>query len=229
MPKRHTLSKDLTGQQFGKLTILEPVKFVTRWKCLCECGRLSYATTANLIRGTHRSCGCLVQERNSELNTTHGLSYSPIYGLWANMLQRCHNPNIHKYPRYGGRGITVCARWHTFENFFEDIGQYRPSKAYSLDRKDNDKGYWCGTCEECSTCGQESNCRWATQSEQARNTSATVNLTFKDQTKTLYEWADLTGLPFTTLELRFRRGWPTEDILTIPKFASGHRRKRVRL
>jgi hypothetical protein len=77
------------------------------------------------------------------------------------MRQRCNNPNCVTYPRYGGRGITVCDRWNCFENFVEDIG-VRPSLKHSIDRLNNDLGY----CKE--------NCRWATFSEQARNTRKAI-------------------------------------------------------
>lgn len=217
MPKKHTLSKDLSGQQFGKLTVIAPVRLVVRWKCICECGKSTYATTANLTNGNHRSCGCLVKERNTELSTAHGQSYEPIYGLWANMLNRCNNPNAAKYMNYGGRGINVCARWSTFENWHEDIGQYRPSKEYSLDRSDNDGGYWCGRCDECLANGWPMNCKWKTATDQARNKSNTVYLTFKDQTKTAYEWAAVTGLTVGVIISRHRHGWPTEKALTFPR------------
>lgn len=224
MPRRYILHNDLTGQHFGKLTAIEPVRFAIRWKCVCECGNVTYATGANLRRGAHRSCGCLLGEMNAAQNTTHGQSYSPIYNLWCNVLNRCDNPRLHNYARYGGRGITVCARWRVFENFFEDIGRHRPSRRYSLDRKDNDGGYWCGRCAECRDSNRPANCRWATASEQAQNTSTTITLTFKDQTKTLYEWANVTGLPITTLANRHRYGWPTEEILTTPRLKPGERR-----
>lgn len=80
-----------------------------------------------------------------------------LYTTWASMIQRCENPNSDGFAGYGARGISVCERWKTFENFAADMGE-RPSPSHSIDRLDNDKGY------------SPDNCRWATKQEQVLNT-----------------------------------------------------------
>lgn len=80
---------------------------------------------------------------------------SPTYMSWSSMLKRCSNPSSKDYKSYGGRGVTVCDRWHSFDNFLADMGE-KPI-GLSIDRRDNDRGYEPG------------NCRWATTTEQNRN------------------------------------------------------------
>lgn len=87
---------------------------------------------------------------------THGGTYTREYRVWWDMHQRCGNPKNERYPKYGGRGISVCERWADFGLFIADMGP-RPSSDHSIDRKDNDGNY------------EPNNCRWATRSEQQRN------------------------------------------------------------
>lgn len=86
---------------------------------------------------------------------THGLGTTSTYHIWYGMLERCRNPKCISWPHYGGRGITVCDQWQTFENFYADMGP-RPAGT-SIDRIDGNRGYEPG------------NVRWATELEQQRN------------------------------------------------------------
>lgn len=153
---------DLTGRRFGRLHVLSLFSKrsgIVRWLCRCDCGREDDFLSANLLSGDSTSCGCYARQKLAERSMTHGHAprgnFSPTYGSWANMMTRCTNENFPYYDNYGGRGITVCERWHSFENFLEDMGD-RPGNR-SLDRIDNNAGYFPG------------NCRWATASEQAYN------------------------------------------------------------
>lgn len=101
----------------------------------------------------------------------------PEYGVWQQMIQRCTNPRHVSYPNYGGRGITVCSRWRSFQAFFADMGA-RPSTKHSLERKDNEKPY------------QSDNCAWVTKRVQMRNTRSNLRVTFKGLTLTMVEWAE---------------------------------------
>lgn len=157
---------ELTGQSFGRLTVTGAAgvnaKQNVLWRCVCVCGETAVALAYDLRGGKVKSCGCLLREG---VNTKHGMARSGkkrsrLYSVWSSMLARCNNPNDRNYANYGGRGIRVCKRWGVFENFLEDMGE--PAKGLTLDRKDNGKGY------------TPSNCRWASASDQSRNTRANV-------------------------------------------------------
>ena len=156
----------MIGERFGRLVVTGEIRVRDtrrvrlKYACRCDCG----ATTgpiepANLRSGNTSSCGCLQRERTRAACLRHGhgskICRSPTYRSWQSMRDRCVNREHKDYRYYGGRGITVCQRWQTFENFLSDMGE-RPV-GRTLDRKENDVGYEPG------------NCRWATGSEQRLN------------------------------------------------------------
>lgn len=129
-------------------------------RCRCECGTERVVLSQSLRTGNTKSCGCLKAEARSAL--THGRSRDrgPTYRSWLSMTARCTSRANKRWPRYGGRGIKVCARWSGvdgFVNFAADMGERPVGK--SIDRKDNDGNY------------EPSNCRWSTPAEQNRNNS----------------------------------------------------------
>lgn len=153
--------KDLTGQVFGRLTVLE-VAFRKSgkqyWLCRCECGKELATRGTSLVLGIARSCGCLKIDMLASQAKTHGHSGqgpSPTYITWRGMKTRCNNPKHRRYSDYGGRGIKVCERWMDFNNFLADMGE-RP-EGLTLDRIDPNGNYEPG------------NCRWATDSVQQTN------------------------------------------------------------
>jgi len=151
------------GDRFGRWTVLEGTRFkiypsktrVLYHECRCDCGAVKFVSIYGLIRGNSQSCGCLHAQRSSEASRTHGLSRTRVYRIWTCIMTRCTNPNAINYERYGGRGITVCERWLKFENFLEDMG--KPPDGLSIDRLNNDAGYF------------KDNCAWKTPSDQAKN------------------------------------------------------------
>lgn len=148
---------DRTGQVFGRLTLIEYVGG-GKWKCKCECGNDKIAATNNIVKGHILSCGCFRRERAATLNPAYevGEYGSTEYLAWRNMMIRCYNGKDPHYKWYGARGITVCDRWHKFENFYTDMGE-KPAPELTLERVNNDLGY------------SPDNCKWATQKEQQNN------------------------------------------------------------
>ncbi len=152
---------DLTGQVFGRLTVLEYIGS-SRWRSRCSCGNETTPVTSSLRSGATQSCGCLALEAKSAVgraNRRHGHAQrhemTRTYKSWISMRQRCRNANAPNFASYGGRGIAVCARWDSFELFLADMGP-RP-EGMSIDRIDVDGNYEPG------------NCRWATPKQQQAN------------------------------------------------------------
>lgn len=129
---------------------------------------------------------------------------TPEYRSWRAMRTRCENPNHHAFPRYGGRGITVCERWKSYENFLADMGR-RPDLSFTLDRIDNNQGY------------SPDNCRWAGRRTQILNSTTSRQVTYGDVTCGLKEMAHRHGLSHQLLKFRMDKGMSLEEALTAPK------------
>lgn len=202
--------KNLIGQKFGRLTVVEFSHKSGRshyWKCVCDCGKEVVRNGGTMRRLKCKSCGCLRKEVLSEVNKTHGMTKSREYSTWRSMRSRCNNPKSAHYQSYGGRGIKICKRWDKFENFYEDMGE-RP-KGYSLDRIDNNKGY------------NKKNCRWATKKEQDNNRRDNVTITHNGETMTLTEWSRKVNISRITIRGRLKRGWEVGQILGLPPLKEG--------
>ena len=131
-----------------------------------------------------------------------GRKKSPTYLSWRSMKLRCTNPSQPGWARYGGAGITVCARWQTFDNFLADMGE-RP-EGMTLDRIDSHGNY------------EPSNCQWATRKTQQQNRDFTVWIEHDGRRLCLTDWAKETGLGLTTIKYRIDAGWNASDALTKP-------------
>lgn len=157
----------------------------------CQCGSYCIKTLSNGRSKRTKSCGCVkrVTDRAPKYSS-HGMSRTKVYRAWAAMKDRCTNDKCKFFHHYGGRGIKVCERWMVFENFFEDMGV--PEDGLTLDRRDNSAGY----CKE--------NCRWATITEQLRNTRANVVIEYQGKSQCVAAWAKDVGMKATDLHNRLK-------------------------
>lgn len=202
---------DIAGRRFGRWVVKSKGDTVcgkVKWNCVCDCGASSMVDGGSLGRGVSTSCGCQRDEETARRNFKHGVTTGchtaqppRTYNCWRNMKARCQNPKNHKYPIYGGRGISVCEKWQTFAGFFEDMGECPPK--HSIDRINNDGNYEPG------------NCRWAGVEQQMSNQSTNNNLFFDGRTMTIAQWSRETGIASTTILQRISRsGWSVERALT---------------
>ena len=193
---------DIKGQKFGRWTVLDkdnPKKSSTMWKCICDCGSAKSVNGKSLRRGLSTSCGCFNTEKaraqgtHGQAGRENGNKETPEYRIWGGMKKRCSNPKAQRYENYGGRGIRVCDRWHSFLNFFEDMGA-RPSTKHSLERNDNNGNY------------EPNNCRWATVKEQANNTTRNIILDIDGVKMTLVEASSHFGISYSSVYRKVQSG-----------------------
>lgn len=221
---RHKIrGADISGEIFGRWTAISKVKSragSSYWLCQCICGVRKEVALGSLRKGISQSCGCLADELSSKrlqsekmrkIRTKHGLRNTKEYDIWFTMKARCYDKNSKSYPRYGGRGITVCDRWlASVENFVEDMG-LKPENM-SLDRIDNNGGY----CKE--------NCRWATDSEQRYNSSTSVRYDYNGKMYTTRELAEKAGVSEKVMGDRLvKLRWPVSQAVELPLGQKGNR------
>ncbi len=170
---------DLAGKRFGWLIVVSQAATGKHghimWECLCDCGNKTIVTTGRLHSGHTKSCGCLKNKaRHGHARRKNSLSST--YSSWLHLRDRCNNSQADKFSYYGGRGIKVCKRWDKFENFLADMGD-KP-KGLTIERIDNNKGYF------------PENCKWVTRKAQTRNRRNNRLITYKNKTQCMVEWAE---------------------------------------
>lgn len=201
---------DLTGQRFGRLTVLEcngrSKDGQKIYRCQCDCGNVKEIRSGNLRSGHSLSCGCVAAEKIKQRNTDnaiHGGCGTRLYGIWIDMRQRCTYEKAINWHLYGGRGIRVCDEWDIdFSAFREWAMSHGYADGLQLDRIDNDGNY------------EPDNCKWSTRSEQGNNRRPCIYITIDGETKTLTEWCNITGVNRHAAYCRINRGWEPEKAVT---------------
>lgn len=197
------------GERYGQLVVFEEgeplekiydgkISRARRWRCRCDCGNETLSWQSELKRGRTVSCGHGRKAALLASVKTHGQSHSPEgrsseYSTWSNMLSRCNNNKTDFFKDYGGRGISVCERWHRFENFFADMG-VKPTRNHTIERDDVNGNYELG------------NCRWEPKNRQARNRRNTIWVTVDSQKLCLAEASRVLGINYATVRHRVKRG-----------------------
>ncbi len=200
------------GDRFGKLTVerffMRDVRSMAEARC--DCGTLKTFMRHNLK--VAKSCGCQPNHGAGQTQVTHGLSKTPGYKHWHNMIGRCRNPDATAYADYGGRGISVCERWHDYPNFLADMGPRPPGM--TLERRDNDGPYapW--------------NCRWATRAEQVRNRRNNIMVTINGYSMCVADAQKVLGLGHTTIDTTVRKRGLTHQ-QAVDHFVAKHQRAQL--
>ncbi len=198
---------DISGKRFGLLVVGKMVKRIsgdTVWQCVCDCGNNCFAHGSVLRSGRKISCGCERKKRAAKANTKHGMAGTKLYHVWNKMKQRCNNKNNKEYANYGGRGIKYAKEWERFECFYE-WAKDKYKNGLSIDRINNDLGYF------------PENCRFTNNYVQQNNKRNNHRITYKGVTKTITEWSLVVGIKKETIITRIDTlGWDPVKAITHP-------------
>ena len=190
------------GLRFNRLTVIRHISG-EEYECQCDCGNIINSTLWRLQSGNTKSCGCYFKEKVGSWSKKHGLAKHPLYKTWHNMRSRCKNPNATRYKYYGGRGISVCVEWdNDFLSFYNWSILNGWAKGLSIDRIDSNGNY------------EPNNCRWVTCKCQNNNLRSNHNITYNNETHSIYDWAERLQINPKTLSERIRRGWSIERAFT---------------
>lgn len=201
--------------KYGRLKIIgEYHKKGQRKKkiCLCSCGKKVYLRMSALISGNTKSCGCLKREVSAkilgDLKRTHGESKTPLYKTWLGMNERCNKKWSKDYKNYGQRGIKI--EWNNYEEFRNDMKNSYDIHVEKYGRRNT-------TIERINVNGNycKKNCRWATLKEQLNNTRKNRKFTLNGETKTISQWAAISGISHAALRYRLNRGLDIKTAISL--------------
>lgn len=209
---------DNIGTQYSRLVIVAPASpsgsGATRWACRCSCGRETIVAQNDLRNGKTKSCGCKRRERDPA-----AICHKAEFKIWAGILARCNNPNVKKYPEYGGRAIKVADEWlHNFRAFYSHVGE-RPSSRHSIDRIETDGDYRPG------------NVRWALPEVQANNRRTTRRVIYRGRSMALTDAVRAGGsvIHYEAAWVRIRSGWSVERAVETPRLHESPNSKERKL
>lgn len=218
--------RDYTGHVSGKLSVVQFKGTIverrknrgakstdTFWICKCECGEYSIVRGKYLRGSTIKSCGCIlgfrgkkpIQDGANNSNYKHGGKGTRLYNIWKDIRKRCTNSKHISYKWYGGKGITLDAVWDNFAQFRNWALSNGYNESLTIDRIDYNGNY------------SPSNCRWATTTEQSRNTSRNVSVEYKGVRMTIAEASEKSGINRGTIAGRISRNVPKELLFQPPK------------
>lgn len=208
------LTEECIGKKYGMLTIvgIEPDMVCKSGsshrmvRCICDCGKEHVASYDHIVAGKTKSCGCQMGKRKrirypGEVKTR-------LYRIWGNMVNRCTNKNNPAYQNYGGRGITVCNEWRSWDNFKAWAFENGYNDDLTIDRIDNDSGY------------SAENCRFVDRHTQANNKRSNRIIEYNGESHTMSEWGNILGIEYCVLASRIEKGWSIERAFNQPVRAS---------
>jgi len=196
--------ENLAQLKFGSLLVIGLVKYnnaYRHWLCLCDCGGTKIVRKDRLTNGEVKCCdACKI-----DAHTTHGWSKTRLYSTWTSMLHRTESKKAHNYSAYGGKGIKVCDEWKDFLIFKDWAVKNGYTDDLTIDRIDNNKGYY------------PRNCRWVPSEAQARNKTSNLYYTINGECKLLKDWAEEYGFKYLTIYTRVvLKGMDIEEALNTP-------------
>ena len=215
---------DLTGQRFGRLTVLKrqgTSHSEIQWLCKCDCGNIYTALSYALRKGITTNCGCVQKEKWEELakrrkdllanlpssisaeTKQHLLKKSPLYYKWTNLKTRCYNPKYSMYKNYGGKGIKVCDAWmgeNGFINFYNWAMKNGYKKGLTIDRINNEDGY------------NPKNCRLVDMRTQQNNRTNNRILEYNGKKDTMANWSRKLNLRYGKIQKGLAKGKTLEEI-----------------
>ena len=192
---------NLINKKFGRLTVISFNSHKnsrrTYWNCICECGNKTVVESSHLKSGHTTSCGCKVKEIREKFKThslKNGLSYTRIWRIYWNMINRCYNSKIKLYNWYGKRNIKVCDEWLSKNNGFVNFCDWAFKNGYNesltLDRIDNNGNY------------DSNNCRWADIYTQANNKRTNVYMEVNNEILTMAQLSRKYNISYSKLSLK---------------------------